>query len=170
MKMIIIEKSQEQDVKRIFDIMNTVKETIQDDDLFCADSKEFITMHIHEAGFILKAVYNEEIIGFLIVRIPKYEEDNLGLDIQLNHKELEKVAHIESVVILPVHRGKGLQKRLMMEAENILSKNGFRYLMATVHPKNLPSLNNFTKLGYEIVKTVRKYGGKKRHILFKRNN
>jgi ribosomal protein S18 acetylase RimI-like enzyme len=137
--------------------------------LFCADSKEFIARHIDEGGFILKAVYNHEIVGFLIVRIPKFEEDNLGFDIHLEHSELEKVAHIESVGILPDHRGKGLQKQLMMEAENLLRKKGFTYLMATVHPKNLPSLNNFIKSGYEIVKTVKKYGGMERHVLLKEN-
>lgn len=167
MDTVIIEKSQEEDVEKIFDIMNTVQECIQDSDLFCADSKEFIKKHINEAGFILKAVENHEIIGFLIVRIPKYENDNLGYDIYLDHSELEKVAHIESVAILPAHRGKGLQKKLMKEAEDILIKNGFTYLMATVHPKNLYSLNNFTQLRYEIVKTMKKYGGMERYILLK---
>ncbi|KAE9633504.1 MAG: hypothetical protein PWP07_1428 [Epulopiscium sp.] len=164
---IVIDKAQDQDVERIAQIMNTVKEAIQDPEWFCADNQEFITRHIHESGFILKGVYDHEIMGFLIVRIPKYEKDNLGYDIGLDHSKLSQVAHMESVATLPSSRGKGLQKLLMMEAETILRKDGFTYLMATVHPGNVYSLNNFTGLGYEIVKTMKKYDGKERHILLK---
>ena len=39
--------------------------------------------------------------------------------------------------------------------------------MATVHPENRFSLENFLLEGYEVKATVRRYGGLLRHVLLK---
>ena len=65
-------------------------------------------------------------------------------------------------------RGRGLQKELMKTAEEHLKFLGYHWLMGTAHPENVYSVNNFKKLGYEIVAEDLKYGGLPRCIFCKR--
>ena len=74
---------------------------------------------------------------------------------------------MDSVAVLPDYRGQGLQRRLLEEAENWLSRGGDRILLCTIHPENRFSLNNALKQGYEIRKTLEKYGSV-RHLLCKK--
>lgn len=152
----------------IYTVMEKVGNNISDRSLFYMDDRNFISQHINEKGFILIAIDKEKVIGFLMVRIPGSEEDNLGQDINLPEDQWNLVAHIESVAVLPAYRGNGLHKSLLLEAEDILKKRGFQYFMATVYPENHASLTNFHKAGYEIVSTKLKYGGLMRHILLKK--
>ena len=60
-----------------------------------------------------------------------------------------------------------MQKKLMKLGERDAAALGYRHLMCTIHPDNAASLKSALSLGYRIVKTVEKYGGKTRHILIK---
>lgn len=157
------------DIESIYNVMKVVESSLENKDIYYIDNIDFISDHIEKSGFTLISVINNLVIGFLIVRIPKIESDNLGLDINLPQDELSKVAHIESVAVIPSYRG-GIQISLIKEAEKILINKGYRYLMCTVHPDNFHSLKNLNYLGYEIIKTKIKYGGYKRHILKKEFN
>ncbi|HBG12936.1 MAG TPA: hypothetical protein DDX68_16840 [Clostridium sp.] len=57
---------------------------------------------------------------------------------------------------------------MMKTAEEELRKQGYRYLMCTVHPENRYSKNNIIKQGYQVVLTKEKYGGYVRDILLKK--
>ena len=74
---------------------------------------------------------------------------------------------MESVGVHPDFRGNGLQYRLLSEAEKYLDM--YRYFMATVYPMNTYSLQNFQKLGYEIMLKKQKYTGIERYVLRKLN-
>jgi ribosomal protein S18 acetylase RimI-like enzyme len=167
MQEIMIRRAAEADVTELFEVMNKVSAALPDKRYFYAEDRAFIKRHIEERGFVLQAAVQEKIVGFLLVRIPEYEEDNLGKNVALSHETLRRVAHMEIVVVTPQYRGLGIQKRVLKEAEKILVEKGYEYLMATVSPLNQYSLNNFLSLGYKIVKTEKKYGGYDRHILMK---
>ena len=80
---------------------------------------------------------------------------------------LTKVAHIESVAVLPSFRGYKLQKELLETAENIEKGKDTKYLMATVHPDNVYSVRNFRDEGFTCLLETMKYGGLRRNILWK---
>ena len=101
-----------------------------------------------------------------MVRFPKESKDNLGDYLELSQPQLMEVAHMESIAVLPEFQGRHIQKSLIEWAESYL-KNDYSYCMATVHPENVYSLNNFLSLGYKIVVTTKKYGGLPRHVLYK---
>ena len=98
---------------------------------------------------------------------PGLSEENLGRDINLSETDLLKVAHMDSVAVLPQYRGHGLQNKLMQAAEAEARQRGYRYLMCTVHPDNHYSKNNVLKQGYHVIATKEKYGGYTRNILLK---
>lgn len=167
MEKITLRIAKQTDVPEIYDVMNTVHNNIDSKEYYYADNIDFIKRHISKNGFIIAACTAEKIIGFLIIRFPKNDDDNLGIDIGMLSDELNYVAHMESAAVLPNYRGYGLQKKLIEKAEIILKNQGYKFFMATIHPQNYVSLNNLQELGYKIEMTKKKYGGINRHILLK---
>lgn len=163
----IIRKANGLDLKRIMEIMNTVQNSIKQKEWFVPDNEEYVYRHLSHDGFIIVAEREDKICGFFLVHIPGKGHENMGYDINLPPNKLEKVAHMDSVAILPEFRGNHLQSLLLKQAECILKSKGFTCFLATVHPENKYSLQNFLSSGYGVKKTVKKYGGLIRYILFK---
>ncbi|MGN0907857.1 MAG: GNAT family N-acetyltransferase [Bullifex sp.] len=118
-------------------------------------------------GFTYEILDGEKPAAAFSMTFPGLDEENLGYDIGLSGNELLKVAHMDVAAVNPAYRGMGLQKRLMKMGEDDAKALGYHYLMCTIHPDNAPSLKSALSLGYHIVLTKEKYGGKIRHILLK---
>lgn len=155
------------DVPKIHQIMEDIDMEINTADIFVKDDKEFIEHHIEEEGFIVKVSTKNKIIAFLIARFPEDAKDNLGLDAEMKAHELDHVAHIESLAVVPKHRGRRLGHKMIKYADKIIKQRGLKYSMATVSPRNKYSLINFLKHDYEVIKLKNKYSGVKRLILLK---
>ena len=161
------------DAEDIIRVMEKVSGNMPHSDWFVAGGREYIETHIEENGFIFLAEgYLEgeepELAGFFVVDIPGESEHNLGWDIGFDLEQCRRVVHMDTAVVAEGWRGLGLQHRLMQACEKELSHRGWEYLLATVHPDNIYSLNNARKGGYEVMATKEKYGGKLRHIMMKK--
>ena len=75
-----------------------------------------------------------------------------------------KVCELGGNLVLPEYRGLRIQNKLMAKGFELLKETEYRYVMGTAHPDNIFSVNNFLKLGYEIVADVKKYGGLRRYV------
>lgn len=120
-------------------------------------------------GVVWKATETDtgRIAALFIIVYPGNDPENLGYDIGLPAYELNKVAHMDTVVVHPDFRGYGLQRQLALKAEEFLHNDHYRYLLCTVHPDNRFSRYNMEKVGYRCVRQVLKYGGLPRMILMK---
>lgn len=167
-KRLKISRASYEDLPEIMEIMETACERAKDKEWFFADSEETARRHIEEKGFTLKTEEDECIAGFLSVRFPGTDEDNLGSHLGLSQEEMMAVAHMEAAAVRPDFRGRGIQKSLMCKAEEILRDMPYRYLMGTAHPDNTYSVNNFLNLEYDIVDEGLKYGGLPRYVFCKR--
>ncbi|MBE7720990.1 GNAT family N-acetyltransferase [Lacrimispora indolis] len=166
----LIERADPSDYLIMADVIQSVWQQIEQKDWFVADDSEYTRHTLTEGNGIGYKAFEAEsgtLAGVFIAALPGDREENLGRDIGLSQEELGKVAHMESVAILPEYRGNGLQYILMKTAEEELRKQGFRHLMCTVHPENKYSRNNMIKQGYRVVLTKEKYGGYLRDILLK---
>lgn len=174
-----IKRALPEDGDRLTAIMEEVTEGLANPAWFVDDDAEYIKAHVGhipvkagDCGFILKAVCmeegQEETAGFFMVDFPGTGDRNLGHHIMLEGEKLIKVAHMDSVVILPKYRGHKLQYKLIEAAEEILrQETDYEIWMATVHPDNKYSLDNVQALGYQIVAEAKKYGGYPRYVLMK---
>lgn len=191
-----IRRGSQEDVKDIVYVMEEAVRSMERPEWFVSDDETFIREHIEKKGFIMVAErqigeegpeaeaaplvplasfapftpftpFTPRIGAFLIVKFPGLSEKNLGRTLDMSEEELLKAAHMESSAVLPSWRGMGLQKRLMEAAEKELLGGPHTLLMATVHPENRFSLENFLREGYEVKATVRRYGGLLRHVLLK---
>lgn len=164
MKSINIEYAAMEDLSTIMNIMHTALELVEDKSWYAVDTEEFVAKCIEGQGFTLKALVDGEMAGFLTVRYPWKEEDNLGDYIGLSEEEKMFVAHLESAAVLPQYRGMRIQNKLMAKGFELLKETQYRYVMGTAHPENVFSVNNFLKLGFEVVADVEKYGGYRRYV------
>ena len=152
------------------DIIQTVWEQMEEKSWFVAENADYIHQALSSDNvFGYKAVETETktVSAVFLAVIPGLDESNLGRDAGMPEAELPLIAHMDTIAVLSAYRGHGLQKRLMEAAEIDLKARGIHFLMCTVHPNNLFSLNNVLSQGYEIVTTKEKYGGKIRAILKK---
>ena len=154
------------------DMMNIIEESlplIPNADWFVGDTAEFYSRHIDRDGFTLKAVADSDgsLAAYFTVRYPKLDEDNCGYDLEFSKEQLLEAAHMETCVVHPNHRGHHLESRLMEQAVDILKTTEYHYLLGTVHPDNTASLKAFLSNDFQIAKTLKKYGGKLRHIMYR---
>ena len=141
-----IEKASQEDACLFAEIILKVWEEMEQKEWFVADAPDYTREKLLEGkGMGYKAVEAES-----------------GTP-----AERQKVAHMETAVVLSRYRGNHLQYRMMQEGEGDLRQRGYRYLMCTIHPENTFSLSNALKQGYQIMATKEKYGGYLRHILLK---
>lgn len=100
---------------------------------------------------------------------PESEDENLGLYANIPRSEWHQVMHVDMAATLPAYRGHSLQSRLMAYAAKFLCmQKDTKYLIATVHPDNLPSRHSMEKLGYTCVALTTLYGGLPRCVYCKR--
>lgn len=167
-----IRRALEEDVPGIAAVMEEAVRSMQRSEWFISDDETFIREHISEKGFTMVAEEEgeespETPAGFLIVKFPGLSEKNLGLTLGFTGEKLLKVAHMDSAAVLPRARGNRLQARLVRAAERELLGSPYTLLMATVHPENRFSLSNMRENGYQVMASVRRYGGLPRLVLLK---
>lgn len=165
-----VEKVAIEDIDSMIEVIHSVWQQIQQKDWFVVDSAEHVYGILSTGkGLGFQALEEEtgRLAGVFLTEFPGREDGSLGRDIGLADEELNLVAHMDTVAILPEYRGNHLQYQLMQTAEVYLQQMGYHYLMCTVHPDNVYSKGNMKKQGYEVVKTTVKYGGYQRDILLK---
>lgn len=164
-----IRRAQPADLNNIMQIMDEIQQGIADPSWFVPSDRTFVEKHLLKKGFTLVAEDQIDTAAFLMVVFAEDCPDHLGRDIGLSEKERTQTAYMDTVAVLPRARGNGLQARLINTAEQILRSSAYCHWMATVHPENHYSLQNFINCGYRILCTKKKYGGLDRHILYKYN-
>ena len=168
MKHITIKRAEQSDVDAIMELMQEAVDTVKVSDWFLPDDRQYVSEHIIDRGFTLKAVNSSnEILGFFIVDFPERSKHNLGYDIDYDDDKIRKVAHMDYAVVTSKARGLGLQRRFFEEVEKQLEDTPYEYFLGTVHPDNIYSRTNFLKAGYREARRMSKYGGMQRVIMEK---
>lgn len=110
-----------------------------------------------------------ELAAVCVLVEPETEEESLAPYAEIPRSEWHRVMHVDIAATLPAYRGHSLQSRLMDYAACFLRiRNDTKFLMATVHPNNVPSRRSMEKLGYTYVAQTTLYGGLPRCVYCKR--
>lgn len=186
-----------EDLDSVMHLMNEIKAGMEHPEWYVTDQRPWVERHLEQEGFILVAERDaEELAGFFIVDFPAKRSckaepqntgttagaagtgsgavpndapgENLGIEIRLNEQELNLVAHMDSAAVSPKYRGYHLQSILLEAVERELEDRPEQYFLCTVHPDNHASLHTMQRHGYVIVATKEKYGGLRRHVLYKK--
>ena len=102
------------------------------------------------------------LVAYCVLVDNRSGERNLAVDFGANPEES---ITFDIVAVDPQWRGYGLQQRFIDWSLDVANDSGAKYIHTTVNPDNNHSSQNFIKRGFEIKKTVTKYGGLTRNLL-----
>lgn len=163
----VIREAHETDVAAIRHIMDTAHSAMEKPENFVTDEDDYILASIEEKGIVLLAeTESGEPVGYIMLRLPGTDKENLGYDLHMKEEELMQVAVFDSAAVLPEYQGYGLQKRLIAAAEEVLPQS-YRVFLATIAPDNLPSLRSAENMGFYKMLELQKYGGRRRNLMRK---
>ncbi len=153
------------DLEQLLTLQRNVLLDLQNVDLFVPLSTLEFECMLQDQGMVIGCYLEGELIAFHSFFYPKESADNLGIDLDFDHKQLLQVAHLEATCVHPRHRGLGLQTKLTTILLNEMKTRGeYRYILQTVAPDNIASIKSTFKSGLSLVRYKHKYGGKKRFI------
>ena len=156
------------DAYEIHAVMDTCFQALEHQDYFICDDLDYVKDILSGHGFaVVACLKNGKIVGNLLVKYPGITEENLGYDVFRNEKDLNRVFHMDSASVLPLHRGHGLEGQMIGFAETMIDTSKYRYSFATVAPENTASLKTLEKCGYRIIVTKEKYNNLMRHVMMK---
>lgn len=158
------------DISEIIVIDRLSCKRIVDSDWYSNDcvNEEFLNYLLDGAGFVVKAVYDNQIIGFGMAEVKLDPVTSPVATLHLND-DISFCGEIDNILVLPDYRGYGLQRKMMCYLEEKFHLDtSIHTLYTTVHPDNIYSLRNCFTLGYQKVMDASLYGGKKRVVLEKR--
>ena len=163
-----IRKGTADDIEEFITLMTEIRNAMEQKDWFYLDPPAVFRRWMAEGIMEMwVAVDGSRMAAAFSMRYPGLEEYNYGYDLGYDMDQLMKVVNMEYAAVHSDYRGQGLQRRLLLTAEQELQGKGERYLLCTIHPENRFSLNNALQQGYEIQKTQEKYGSV-RHLLCKK--
>jgi len=110
----------------------------------------FMRHHLDYPKSFLVAEMNGEVVGYIMCRV-EHGLSNFGY-------HLAKKGHIISIAVLPHARRRGIGKALMVQAMKALKEvYGVDEYYLEVRVSNVPAINLYKKLGYQIVKRLKGY-------------
>lgn len=180
------------DAHEIWNIMNTSYELLENKELFLCDDLDYVKDILSGHGFgVIAHTTDGNIVGNLLVKYPGLTTENLGYDVFITSSEnsdtdsfcpflsfpgnlpllskenLQKVIHMDSASVLPIHRGHHLESRMIAYAETLIDRTKYSYSLATVSPINPASKKSLESNGYHTIATKEKYKGVMRCIMLK---
>jgi len=93
---------------------------------------------------------DEELAGYIMCRI------ETGL-LNFRSFEIPKRGHVISIAVLPQYRNKGVGYALIRRALQAMTHYKAKECYLEVRVSNLPAINLYKKLGFEITKTIKGY-------------
>lgn len=165
----IIKEGSINDIKEIIDAIKYLHDIIENKEWYAIGLANYdkILDKLNDEAIIVKALYNNELAGFLLAE--RHINPNGELAKEIPKDELSSSIEMDNAGVLPKYRGNHLQESLILKAESIIKEkdSSIKYSYATVHPDNLASLKTLEKAGYKKYKEKLMYGGKIRYIMRK---
>lgn len=162
-----IKKAEPEDLYDIMDIMEECRNSIKNKEWFVADDETYVKDHLEKNGFaMITRTDTGKAAGFFLIKYID-QADELTCALEYDQKKIEKTVVMDSACVRPGYRGYSLQRKMQIEAEKMLDKNKYHFLICTVHPDNLASLKSMQKNGFQIRNKIECYGGYIRYILEK---
>jgi len=148
-----------EDIKEILRIQDETFETLSCPDLLRKNTPEMLLECLQQPHYTIGAWYQSELAAFAIFYNP-VSNDAENLSLLLKEVDLSGVrpANFKLCIVRKAYRGNSLQFHLGALLEQYAERAGIGLMCATVHPKNIYSISNLSKLGYTYNCALKKYG------------
>lgn len=169
---ILIEEATINDIDEIIKLKKSIWDNLENKQWYVIDgtNQDFLKKELENNGLILKAVNNNKIIGFLIIRNTLKKTSSIIQKLHLESK-VNMCIELSNGAVDIKYRGNNLYIEMAKRVEQIVvNRYNKEYILATVHPDNTASLKSLLKIGYKIICKSQMYGNLDRYILLKRLN
>ena len=169
---ILIEEATINDIDKIIKLKQEVWDKLENKDWYIIDSinQEWLKKRLENSGIIIKAVDKNKIVGFLIINNSLKKEKDIIKKVNLE-EQTDICIELSNGAVDSAYRGNHLYIKMIQKAEKIIkSRYHKKYILATVHPDNIASLNSILKIGYEVKCRTKMYGDLDRYIVIKELN
>ena len=126
---------------RLLDKLYEIEKKCFKQEAFTKNQLTYLIANYNTIGFA--ALVNGEIVGFILARV------NIRSNITFGH--------ILTIDVAPVHRRKGIARKLLQEIEVILKRKGIKECRLEVRENNAAALNLYQKLGYTQIRKLEEY-------------
>lgn len=110
----------------------------------------FMNLYKRYPETFIVAEVNKKIVGYILCRI---ETGIPGFKLL----GITRKGHVISIAVLPKHQQKGIGYALMQEATRAMANYKATECYLEVREGNLPAVELYKKLGFEITRTIRNY-------------
>ena len=152
---VIIKKASINDLDKILKFQKNIIDAMPNKEFFTPLTEHEFVYPIENNGLVYLLYYDNTLIGLFVLTINP--EDDILDEYQLDNSL--DVAIFDSVMIDDKYRGNGLQLQGMKLINKGAAKLGVKRIVATIHPNNRYSLDNFLKDEYKIINQINIHGG-----------
>ncbi|MGA5898679.1 GNAT family N-acetyltransferase [Streptomyces venetus] len=156
-----------QDLGLILDLQERIRASLADPDVFQTSTAEFVAYCLADGGLCYGVSHGTGTVAYRMVYFPRDRDFNLAKDLPLPPAEYGRVAHWDTIAVLPEWRGHGLARLMNGRALDDVSGLGIRHLCATSSPRNPAGVGSLMRAGFRPVRLVRKFGGKLRFLFYR---
>jgi ribosomal-protein-alanine N-acetyltransferase len=123
----------------------------------------FVDLFYRFSETFVVAEENSTIVGYIMCRV------EVGLS-SFGFGGLMKKGHVVSVAVMPEHRRKGIGEALINRAIEGMRHYGAKQCYLEVRASNVPAVDLYKKLGFEITRTIHGYyqDGEDAHVMTKK--
>ena len=142
----IIRKLTIDDRDALYDLISVIESTLPNVE-FWLPIKDEAREHYFDDSWteFYGAFIDDELIG---VSALFYNPFEFGESLQQLGMSPEGVAEVGRSMVHPDYRGRSLLATINKELISVAKEKGLRFLLATIHPDNVPSQTSFRKLGF----------------------
>ncbi len=138
---------------------------LENKELYVSSDRERNGYLLEKQG-VIGAFCGEQLVGYCSFVYPGTGEDDYGRHLGWAEELLPRCGAVDSAVVDPAFRGRGLQKQMArLAVETVREKFPEGILLTTISPYNPASLRSMQAVGFTVLHQKKMYGGKDRYIL-----
>jgi GNAT superfamily N-acetyltransferase len=142
------------DAPSVLELRENVLSDLPARDLYVREDDErgFVAAHLGPSGATIGLYEHDRMIAYAMLGLPAADDaDNFGHLIGLDSAERGRMSHLASCMVLPSHRGRGLQRRLLNARLVLARAQGRSRCAGIVSLKNHASRHNLMREGLMVV-------------------
>jgi len=161
--MIKIRKLKKEEKNKIIEFYNIIEKDLEDKNFWLPIKEKEEKEFFKDTSIFYGAFDNNKLVGLSSLFIDK----NVFKDL-IDEKDFNsniKIGKITRMAVLKEYRGNNLVYKINLKLKEIAKKLNIKYLIAILHPDNIPSNKSFQKLGMQKEKFIIKDNIYPRNIL-----
>lgn len=158
-----------EDLDDLMDLQKKISDGMEQKEWFVETSRIENEKFFRTPNRVFGVYAEKRMVAYGSIGFFEDDEENYGWEFGWSEEKVRTCANLDTIVVDPDFRGRGLQRLLIEKCVEYADKVKLGgMILTTICPANIYSLRNAQKEGFEILLHKEMYGGNDRYILGKR--